>query len=265
MNINLELLKKQTESKTLARGKEYHRRGLVRPGLTKGNQITAQVSGTTLYDVTIISTETSLSAFCTCPFNGWGYCKHIAATALAYNQSPSSFKKSADIEQAIRRKSQSELADILIALVEAMPELIEDFGLVADGKEYSPSEVLNEILSLFNPPDANIELITRRLRTVIAKAREFEREGLYSKARSIYFEILDGCLGIDEDYGSAEIFPPYFLAEVAEKYQSAAFSDPKFKEIREELISEIKQLLKYDYLLELEGIDLDDLWDKLKE
>lgn len=265
MNINLKLLKKQTESKSLARGEEYYQRDLVRPGLIKGDQITAQVSGTTLYDITITSTETSLSAFCTCPFDGWGYCKHIVATALAYNQSPSSFKKIADIEQAIRTKNRSELANILIALVEAMPELIEDFGLVTDGKEYNPGKVLNEILSLFNPPNVDIELITRRLKTVIAKAKSLEKEGCYSVTRSIYFVILDGCLRIDEGYGSAEIFPPYFLAEVAEKYQSAAFNDPEFEEIRKELASEIQQLLKYDYLLELEGVDLDDLWGELEE
>jgi len=265
MRINLELLKKQTESKVLARGEDYYQRGLVQPGLIKGDKVTAQVSGAHLYDVTIISSETSLSAFCTCPFEGWGYCKHIVATALAYNQAPSSFKKSADIEEAIKTKSRPELANILMALAETMPELIEDFGLVKEGKEYNPSKVLDEILSLLDPPNFNIELITRRLKTVIAKAKNLEKEGHYSAARNIYFVILDGCLGVDESYGSTEIFPPYFLSEVAEKYQSAAFKDPEFEEIREELTSEIKQLLKYDYLLELEGIDLDDLRGDVEE
>lgn len=56
-----------------------------------GRQLTAQVRGTRLYEVEIMVMPSGIVAFCTCPFDWAGYCKHIGAVLLKWIHSPISF------------------------------------------------------------------------------------------------------------------------------------------------------------------------------
>jgi hypothetical protein len=70
-----------------ARGYLNRLRNLVRSGST----LSAQVSGTYLYEVEIEVAASGISAHCSCPYDWGGFCKHIGAVLLWWIRSPSSF------------------------------------------------------------------------------------------------------------------------------------------------------------------------------
>ncbi|HRJ43107.1 MAG TPA: SWIM zinc finger family protein, partial [Caldilineaceae bacterium] len=73
---------------SLAKARSYIPRAgsLVR----RGNQLTAKVMGTRMYDVEIQVTDSAIYATCTCPVGGG--CKHIGAVFLRWVESPRSFR-----------------------------------------------------------------------------------------------------------------------------------------------------------------------------
>ena len=71
---------------SLARGTDYARRGRVHVVSSSPRHVTAEVRGSTTYDVTLESRDWS----CTCPVGVTGaFCKHLVATALAASEADS--------------------------------------------------------------------------------------------------------------------------------------------------------------------------------
>ena len=63
------------------------------------------------------------------------------------------------------------------------------------------------------------------------------------QARSIYFEIVKGCLEIESMYGSAEIFPNSFILDMIAEYQSVALGNDNFDKKRPVIQKEVDELL----------------------
>ncbi len=70
-----------------ARGVAYYRDGRVDELTRRGRAITALVNGSEIYQVTLKHTEKVFEGSCDCPASeGFDFCKHCVATALAYRE-----------------------------------------------------------------------------------------------------------------------------------------------------------------------------------
>jgi len=76
---------------SLKKGRSYLHR--IRNPQRMGNSLSAQVSGSRLYNVEIEVDDLGVHAHCTCPYDWDGYCKHIGAVLLRWMQSPGDFIK----------------------------------------------------------------------------------------------------------------------------------------------------------------------------
>jgi hypothetical protein len=76
-------------AKSRQRARGYVNR--VRVPTRAGQSLTARVHGTDVYDVEIDVKPSGIAAFCTCPYDWGGYCKHIGAVLLKWIHKPEAF------------------------------------------------------------------------------------------------------------------------------------------------------------------------------
>lgn len=116
-------------SQSYQRGAQYYLDGYVSELTRRGNQLTAQVEGSTLpyYQVSVTLADAGgiVNASCTCPYDWGGYCKHIVAVLLAALHSTGVVVKP-DLETLLAALTEKQLRSVLRALAERRPELIAD-------------------------------------------------------------------------------------------------------------------------------------------
>jgi len=88
-NLTAAELRGPLKAKSLQRARRYTHN--VHDPVRKGQTLTAQVKGNRLYDVEIDLSSGDIDAFCTCPYDWGGYCKHIGAVLLKWVHSPENF------------------------------------------------------------------------------------------------------------------------------------------------------------------------------
>lgn len=116
-------------SQSYQRGAQYYRDGYVSKLARRGNQLTAQVEGSTLpyYQVSVTLADAGgiADASCTCPYDWGGYCKHIVAVLLAALQGADVVVKP-DLEALLAPLTEKQLRRVLQALAEGRPGLVDD-------------------------------------------------------------------------------------------------------------------------------------------
>lgn len=116
-------------SQSYQRGAQYYHDGYVSELTRRGNQLTAQVEGSTLpyYQVSVMLADAGgiVDASCTCPYDWGGYCKHIVAVLLAALHSTGVVVKP-DLEALLATLTEQQLRRVLRALAERRPELVDD-------------------------------------------------------------------------------------------------------------------------------------------
>ena len=216
----IEHLKKEISHDTFTRGNSYFSRGKVNNRRKKGNRIYARVKGRRNYGV-VIPIDGSSSPHCTCPFtDNNGVCKHIIAAALAFEKEPNTFIDMDEMRKKIYNQDQELLAELTAMIVEIYPDLIEDMGLnVRDGKDFDSDSILSSMLNELDPLDSTeVDIIVRRIKTIMGRAEiEFER-GNYNVSRKILFNIIKNILELDKKHGSSEILPSGFLSFIFSNY-----------------------------------------------
>jgi len=139
MKLTLEEIRMLCTESSFERGVEYFNQGLVRNIEQFGNKITAIVSGTKDYKVTIRLYKDDFTAECTCPYNWGGYCKHIVATLIALSKNYEKIKESKNkeeekIEAILNNVSLEELKEFLRTEFENDPRLRNIFAIYFSGK-----------------------------------------------------------------------------------------------------------------------------------
>jgi uncharacterized Zn finger protein len=115
-------------SSSFDRGEDYYERECVTDLVQRGNLIQAEVEGSeaTPYRVTLQFDSGGItSAWCTCPYDFEGWCKHIVAAALTCVRQPDRLETRPTLVQLLDRLDAVQTQRLVQAIVEAQPELIE--------------------------------------------------------------------------------------------------------------------------------------------
>ena len=150
------------------RGMRYFEEGRVKITGASSSQIVATVIGTDIYRVEIDLDD--FSAFCNCPYDLEGYCKHIVAAFLAVDNEPEKVDKKVDeysqelnkMHDLLERIEPNALNDFFCRELENHPDLrarfMAQFSPIGKGK--SLSNYKDEIDSIFVEAEEEYGLIS---------------------------------------------------------------------------------------------------------
>ncbi len=123
--------------KVFARGEAYFRAGLVNILAIEQDRVLAEVEGTEDYRTVLTGDGAKIGGECSCPaFDNWGFCKHMAATALAANEGGTeemaeSGGKMERIRDHLKAKGVDTLVEMIVALAECDPALFRRLDMAA--------------------------------------------------------------------------------------------------------------------------------------
>jgi hypothetical protein len=193
-------------------------------------------------------------AFCTCPYDWGGDCKHIVATLLAWLHEPESFRAPVDLHAALHARSKRELVSILADICALYPHLVDEFGLLGEAADYDPERVVRGIFVDLEPPgDISVDEAVARMESVARHAARLASQGQSNLARRAYYVLTRRCVDFCEEYGAHDIFPlniPYDFA--------VAFRDLALEQLEEHgntIEGEVRRLLRDSWAPETLGIE----------
>ena len=236
------------------RGWDYYTDGRVRQRTRLDDGIEARVAGTHTYRVTVREAPGRLIAFCTCPYDWGGDCKHIIATLLAWLHEPESFRIPADVQAALASRSKEELVAVLADICAVYPHLVDEFGLLGEPTEYDPEAVVAEIFAALSPPgDISIDEGVARMETVARHAARLARQGQGDVARRACYALTRRCVDFCETYGAHDIFPLNIPYDFAVAYRDLALT--QLEEHANAIEREVRDMLRDDWAPEMLGIE----------
>lgn len=107
--LSQEMIREYAINQSWQRGQAYYEDDCVRRISQRGKLITAEVLGNDIrpYRVTIDFSGDELdSAYCTCPYDWGGYCKHIVAALLVCLRDPDKILSRQSLEQLLDRLNE---------------------------------------------------------------------------------------------------------------------------------------------------------------
>jgi len=111
------------------RGEDYYERGAIINPIRQGRTLRAECEGSQYepYQVTVeLDKEGIADAYCSCPYDWGGYCKHIVALLLAWVRDPEEFVVIPETDELLADKSKEELIEIIKAMLKREPDLLYD-------------------------------------------------------------------------------------------------------------------------------------------
>ena len=143
--FDINALRALAGDKVFARAEAYFRAGQVEILSIEPDRVLAQVAGTQDYRTVLTGARMEIDGECSCPaFGNWGFCKHMAATALAANEAGDDDVADgggalARIRDHLKSKSVDALAGMIVKLAERDPALFRRLDMAAatlqaDGK-----------------------------------------------------------------------------------------------------------------------------------
>ncbi|HLY07133.1 MAG TPA: SWIM zinc finger family protein [Rhizomicrobium sp.] len=130
-------LRELAGDKVFARGETYYRDGSVSIIRIDNSRVLSQVAGTEDYRCELAGRGKRIEGACSCPaFEGFGFCKHLVATALTANSaSPEAEAEGSAtldrIKRHLREKGVERLVELVIELAEQDAELFRKLDLAA--------------------------------------------------------------------------------------------------------------------------------------
>ncbi|MBN1890418.1 MAG: SWIM zinc finger domain-containing protein [Thermoflexales bacterium] len=127
-SLNEVIIRQQATDQSFQRGRDYYRSGAVGSLVQRGSTIQAEVEGSQCepYHVALSFDAGGITgAYCNCPYDWGGWCKHIVAVLLACLHEPASIQVRPPMEEALTGLGRDQLQTVLLKLAEAMPGAIE--------------------------------------------------------------------------------------------------------------------------------------------
>ncbi|MEI8132367.1 MAG: SWIM zinc finger family protein [Leptolinea sp.] len=119
-------LKSLSSPESFARGHELYKSDEVFDSFQQGNILTGKCEGNSapFYRLRIQFDEAGIQeAFCSCPYDWGGYCKHIIALMLTYIHKPDAFIEQKDIKELLGQQDKDALIRLIAEMVDENPDL----------------------------------------------------------------------------------------------------------------------------------------------
>ncbi len=158
---------------------------------------------------------------------------------------------------------RNRLIEILGQICEVHPQIARDFLGIGD-RAFDPRAAVQEALEAFTRPDGCTAGELGRLEPIAHRAEAALVRGDAEIARRIYYELVLGCLHVEEEYGSTEIFPEGLVFGYAQGYQEAIEADPERERKAKLILEEIAEIEKSE-LAEIEGVCFDEVRELLAQ
>jgi len=127
--ISKAIIRNNSNTSSYNRGEDYYENEAVSDLKIRGNLIQAEVEGSKFneYQVSIEFDASEItSAYCTCPYDNDGWCKHIVATLLTCSLANKIIEERPTLEHLLNRLDHQQTQSLVQELVEKNPELIDD-------------------------------------------------------------------------------------------------------------------------------------------
>jgi len=196
MNVDRETIENRSTDAVFERGRNYRDEGRIQKLDRFDNLVTATVSGSNLYDVTVEFDGKHIDTRCTCPYGGSGDCKHVVAVLLDIAASPPQ-DESDRVEVVLDDVSADDLLDFVRDALAEHTELREQF-LARFGDDHKSVDEYREEIA---------QLLDQHADPVVFKAIDFSR----------FFEIAEQYRDRDRHLAAATVYQAVF-EEIDEKY-----------------------------------------------
>ena len=142
---------------SLSRGRPYARRGAVFDNRRQGRRLKARCQGTApqAYRVEVTFGEKGIAyANCSCPVGGGGYCKHVAALLLTWQERPDEFVEVQEVDAALEKRKKDKLLALIKLMLGQDPDLqgLQEIPLQVPGQPreaVSPETYLRQPEAVF--------------------------------------------------------------------------------------------------------------------
>jgi uncharacterized Zn finger protein len=148
MNVDEETIRNRSTGAVFERGQTYREEGRIQQLDRFGDLVTATVSGSQLYDVTVEFGGRGIDTTCTCPYDGRGDCKHVVAVLLDIATGPPQ-DESERVEAVLEDVSAADLRAFVSDVLAEHSELREQFLARFGDDHKSAAEYREEIAHLF--------------------------------------------------------------------------------------------------------------------
>ncbi|MGC9396333.1 MAG: SWIM zinc finger family protein [Anaerolineae bacterium] len=194
--ITQTMIQQATTAQSFARGEDYYATGAVLELVRRGDTLYAEVAGSAYepYRIEITFTETGVnSAFCTCPYDWGGWCKHIVAVLLAAADAPDTVEARPTVDVLIEALDAAQLRAVVQALVARHPELIHEVEscVAVQASESAPSGAPPSSPAALPPRPAVIDPapFRRQVHTILHSLDRMRRSEAYWHVGSVVDEV----------------------------------------------------------------------------
>jgi uncharacterized Zn finger protein len=180
------------------RGQDYRDEGYVQRIERFGDVVAAAVRGTNLYDVTVDLDEHTIDAWCTCPYEVAGECKHVVAVLLDVVTNPPQ-DESERVGRVLEDVSSDDLHAFVYNALAENPDLRERFlARFGDGGK-SVKAYRDEIEELFDKHTQHSPVVTEAIdfSHFFELAEQYRECGRYRAAANVYRALFEG---VDENH-----------------------------------------------------------------
>ncbi len=201
------------------------------------------------YDVEVSARSGSLTATCTCPYDGWP-CKHIVAVMLTFleqkgeltKQAARQKKSDSTLAKKLAALPSAELVNILLECAKKYPDLKRELTMRFEAnKESTFTTIKKQITRAFPSIESDYydtRTIAKQLRSILASAQPSEP----AMRAKVCWAVIDRILKELNDYGMddepLEDVAMSAMDELGEAFQAA----PDLRDARRDVIT---QLLNY--------------------
>jgi uncharacterized Zn finger protein len=121
-------IRRHSTDKSFERGQDYYKSGSIMSLIQRGNELSANVEGSEFepYRISIGFNKGGItSAFCTCPYNFEGWCKHIIATLLTCLHQPDRIEQRPELAELLTPLTREQLQLVLHKLAIEQPDWVD--------------------------------------------------------------------------------------------------------------------------------------------
>jgi uncharacterized Zn finger protein len=121
-------IRSRATAQSFERGEAYYQSEAVLSLGKRGNTLLARVEGSSYepYEVTVeLKERGDIEAYCTCPYDRGGYCKHRVAALLAYMREPDQVVERRQVSELLADLRRDELLGLLTDLLSEQPHLVD--------------------------------------------------------------------------------------------------------------------------------------------